>query len=64
MYDKEWRYLFIDGTPGLFQCLAKFQFKLKKHLPQIYEHFKKLGIVKFRIYNLRLIWEHALLIII
>lgn len=45
MYQREWRMLFIDGTPGLFQTLAKFQFKLKKKLPQLARHLRDAGIV-------------------
>ncbi|CAD8186243.1 unnamed protein product [Paramecium octaurelia] len=42
--DKEWRQLYINGTPGLFLLMAKFNFKFKKRMPELYQHFLKLGI--------------------
>ncbi|EGR27308.1 Rab6 GTPase activating GAPCenA, putative [Ichthyophthirius multifiliis] len=35
MLQKNWRLLFLDGTPGIFQILDKFDIKLQQELPQI-----------------------------
>lgn len=45
MITKEWRQLFLHGTPGLFACLAKFQYKFKSKLPLLFKHLINLGIV-------------------
>jgi hypothetical protein len=34
--DKEWRSLYITGTPRLFELIAKFNYKFKKRLPELY----------------------------
>lgn len=34
--DKEWRQLYINGTPGLFLLMAKFNFKFKKRMPVLH----------------------------
>ncbi|CAD8092514.1 unnamed protein product [Paramecium sonneborni] len=42
--DKDWRQVYINGTPGLFMVMAKFNFKFKKRMPQLYQHFLRFGI--------------------
>lgn len=34
--DKEWRQLYINDTPGLFQLMATFNYKFKKRMPELY----------------------------
>lgn len=34
--DKEWRQLYINGTPKLFVLMAKFKFKFKKRMPALH----------------------------
>ncbi|KAM3129665.1 hypothetical protein pb186bvf_018178 [Paramecium bursaria] len=48
--DKDWRQLYQTNTPGLFSCLAKFNFKVKKYLPELYEHFQKVGVTDIGIF--------------
>ncbi|EGR30579.1 porphobilinogen deaminase, putative [Ichthyophthirius multifiliis] len=38
MYEKQWRVLFLDGQPGLYEILNKFKKKMEQNLSKIHEH--------------------------
>ncbi|CAD8087381.1 unnamed protein product [Paramecium primaurelia] len=61
--DREWRQCYINNTPGLFQLLAKFNFKFRKRMPTLYNHFLRLGIEDLRVivsaFYLTLCMQHA-----
>ncbi|CAD8182213.1 unnamed protein product [Paramecium pentaurelia] len=61
--DKEWRLLYINGSPGLFFLRAKFNFKFQKRMPELYQHFLSVGIEDMNLcvsaFYLTLFMQHA-----
>ena len=44
MYEKGWRTLFSEGTPGVFRILKKFDDTLAEELPEVKEKINGLGL--------------------
>lgn len=61
--DKDWRTMYVDGTPGLFMLTARFSYKFKKKLPELAKHLQSLGLEDLSMcispYYLTLFMQHS-----
>lgn len=44
MYEKKWRVLFKDGTPGIYVMMQKLEEKMQSNIPAIYNHIIDIGV--------------------
>lgn len=47
MKEKNWRVLFLDGTPGIYIMIKNLEKKMKEFIPEIYEHIFAIGVISF-----------------
>lgn len=51
MKEKNWRVLFLDGTPGIYIMISNLEKKMKEFIPEIYEHIFAIGLDLFSCFS-------------
>ena len=57
MKEKNWRVLFLDGTPGIYIMIKNLEKKMKEFIPEIYEHIFAIGVISFEKSKLCVVFE-------
>ncbi|KAL4466571.1 hypothetical protein ABPG73_015142 [Tetrahymena malaccensis] len=48
---KNWRILFLDGTPGIHQMIKILDQKMKEYIPKIYQHIADVGLESYSCFS-------------
>ncbi|EAR89881.3 rab-GTPase-TBC domain protein (macronuclear) [Tetrahymena thermophila SB210] len=51
MHVKNWRILFLDGTPGIHQMIKTLDQKMKEYVPQIFQHIADVGLDSYSCFS-------------